>query len=171
MSTKKVEYDFRDGIEGSKLVYRNDEACNCKDCWSYIGYLLATWIWACGWFALFLKSWLLDRKAAFIVYIVIWGVFLAVLIFGFFVPNLLAHYKKKKARREFKAKLKAEEEARLNEAIGLAASDSPLKKPKEEESPVKPRDDAKAAVVDPKEIELQNKQEEEVKENKPEGDQ
>jgi hypothetical protein len=170
MATRKTEYDFRDGIEGSKLVYRNDETCNCRDCWSYIGYLLATWIWACGWFALFLKSWLLDRKAAFIAYVVIWGVFLAILIFGFFLPNLLAHYKKKKERREFKAKLKAEEEARLNEAIGKAVSESPNKKARQDDSPVKPKEEVKAAIVDPKEIELQNKQEEK-QDPKPEGDQ
>lgn len=123
MSDRKVDYDFREGLDSSKVVYRNKSRCNCKDFWSYAGYLLATWLWAAAWFALFLYAWLTDRYASFVAFLTIWCVFMAILIFGFFVPNLVRYNHQVKVHEEAIRKEEEEKERKYKEAIaGVQAS-------------------------------------------------
>ena len=99
---KEVVYDFREGLDSSKIVYKNKSKCDCGDVFKYLGYLLATWIYASAWFALFLYAWIEDRISTFITFLVVWGTFMAILIFGFFLPNLLRHNKREKELKQAK---------------------------------------------------------------------
>ena len=105
-----VKYDFREGLDGTKRVYYDKRWCNCGEFWGYIGYLLLTWIWAAGWFALFLYAWLTDRVITFWVFIGVWLAFLIILIGGFFAPNLLRYYKEEQRKAD-----EAEEERKRKE--------------------------------------------------------
>ena len=76
-------YDFRDGILLEKVVYK-DESCNFGYVLLYILCLIITWIWGAGWFALFFYSYIFHERIAFIVFIVVWGVFIiALAVIGF----------------------------------------------------------------------------------------
>ena len=77
------QYDFRDGILLEKVVYK-DESCNFGYVLLYILCLVITWIWGAGWFALFFYSDIFHERIAFIVFIVVWGVFIiALAVIGF----------------------------------------------------------------------------------------
>ena len=77
------KYDFREGILLEKVVYK-DDSCNCGYVLLYLLCLLLTWMWGVGWFALFFYSYIFHEKVAFIVFIVIWGVFaITVAVIGF----------------------------------------------------------------------------------------
>lgn len=133
----KVEYDFREGLDGSKRVYYDERYCNCSEFWGYIGYLAATWIWAAGWFALFLHAWLTDRKATFWAFIGIWFAFLIFLIGGFILPNLFRYYKQKAEKNRIKELEKKKKEDILLEAQGIAREeDDAAKNILEEKKPV-----------------------------------
>ena len=102
-------YDFRDGILLEKVVYK-DDSCNFGYVLIYIACLLLTWIWGCGWFALFFYSYIFHEKATFITFIVIWGVFaIGVVVIGFLTIQ------KSKNQKAQKAKIKAERERQLKE--------------------------------------------------------
>lgn len=96
----KVEFDFRDGLDGSKKVYYDNRTFKCREIIGFIVYLILTWAWAAGWFALFLYSWIKDRVAAFWSYVAIWLVFMLVMIFVFFIPNLLKFYEENRKREQ-----------------------------------------------------------------------
>ena len=90
-------YDFRDGILLEKVVYK-DDSCNVGYVFLYLGLLLLTWIWGSGWFALFFYSYVFHEKVAFIVLIVIWGVFIIiVIVIGFLTIQRSKNQKKRKA--------------------------------------------------------------------------
>ena len=77
------KYDFREGILLEKVVYK-DDSCNCGYVLLYLLCLLLTWMWGVAWFALFFYSYIFHEKVAFIVFIVIWGVFaITVAVIGF----------------------------------------------------------------------------------------
>jgi hypothetical protein len=136
----KIEYDFREGLDGTKRVYHDDRWCNCVEFWGYIGYLLATWIWMAGWFALFLHAWLEDRVVTFWVFVGVWFGFLIFLIGGFMIPNLCKYYKERSERRKIK------EAARLAKEKNLSLS--AVEKKKEEEKPVDKKDPNQIIVND-----------------------
>lgn len=115
--SEKVEYDFRDGLDHKKMVYKKKGGCSCGEFWGYLGYLLATWIWSAGWFALFFYAWMTDREATFITFIVVWMVFMLGLIFLFVIPNLYRHYRKSKEKKLKKQQEKDEKERLLREAL------------------------------------------------------
>lgn len=115
--SEKIEYDFRDGLDHKKMVYKKSNRCSCGEFWGYLGYLLATWIWAAGWFALFFYAWMTDREATFITFIVVWMVFMLGLIFGFVVPNLVRNHKKQSEKKRLKRLEKEEKERKLREAL------------------------------------------------------
>ena len=90
-------YDFRDGILLEKVVYK-DDSCNVGYVFLYLGLLLLTWIWGSGWFALFFYSYIFHEKVAFIVLLVIWGVFIIiVIVIGFLTIQRSKNQKKRKA--------------------------------------------------------------------------
>jgi hypothetical protein len=145
----KLEYDFREGLDGTKRVYHDDRWCNCVEFWGYIGYLLATWCWMAGWFALFLHAWLEDRVVTFWVFVGVWFGFLIFLIGGFMIPNLCKYYSARAERRRLK------EEARLAKEKNLPAQTT---EKKEDNVNVKPVD-----KKDPNTIVLNDKPEENEK--------
>jgi len=154
-SSKRIIYDFREGIEANKIIYKDESICNCFDFWVYIGCMLLTWCWSVGWFALFLYAWTTDRHASFIAFLVIWSVFIAFMILFVFAPNYYNHYKKKEAKRLAKEKLKQEEEDRLNQQILDAQKESPTKnrrddQPKEEPKNEQPKVDAVKQPIEEK---------------------
>ena len=89
-------YDFRDGILLEKVVYK-DDSCNFGYVLLYIACLLLTWIWGCGWFALFFYSYVFHENVAFIVFIVIWGIFaIIVIVIGFLTIQRSKNEKRRK---------------------------------------------------------------------------
>ena len=128
MAKKKVEvYDFREGLDSSRIVYKDTSRCNCSDFLKYIGYLLATWIYAAAWFALFFYAWWADRHATFITFIVVWGVFMAIMIFGFFLPNLLRYYESERKIKQAKELEEKEKEDKSRQDIANANRDNKTK--------------------------------------------
>ena len=100
-------YDFRDGILLEKVVYK-DNSCNFLYVLYYIGCLLLDWIWGCAWFALFFYAYIFHEQVAFIVFIVVWGVFMLIVI----VIGILTIQKSKAAKRR-KQEQKEERERQL----------------------------------------------------------
>ncbi len=94
----KIEYDFRDGIDGNKKVYYDKRWFKWKELLAYIGLMLLTWAYTSGWFALFLYGWLTDRWVALWVFVGVWFAFLAVMLGFFIVPNTIKHYKDEEER-------------------------------------------------------------------------
>ena len=108
------KYDFRDGILLEKVVYK-DDSCNCAYILLYLCCLLLTWIWGCGWFALFFYSYIFHQRTTFIVFIVIWGVFAIVIaLIGFLTIQKSKNEKlrKKLAKEEREKQLKEINEAK-----------------------------------------------------------
>ena len=93
-------YDFRDGILLEKVVYK-DESCNFGYVLLYLACLLLTWIWGSGWFALFFYSYVFHEKVAFIVFIVVWGLFaITVIVIGFLTIQRSKNEKKRKKQQK-----------------------------------------------------------------------
>lgn len=103
----KIEYDFRDGIDGNKKVYYDKRWFKWKELLAYIGLMLLTWAYSSGWFALFLYGWLTDRWVALWVFVGVWFGFLAIMLGFFIVPNTIKHYKDEELKeREHEVKEK-----------------------------------------------------------------
>ena len=102
-------YDFRDGILLEKVVYK-DDSCNFGYVLLYIACLLLTWIWGCGWFALFFYSYVFHENVAFIVFIVIWCIFAIIVIVIGFLTIQRSKNEKRRKREE-----KEERERQLKE--------------------------------------------------------
>src|SRR5690349_13581011 len=100
----RVEYDFREGLDAEKIVYKNT-SWDWRAAMYYLGYLLLTWAWAAGWFALFHYAYIYNEQTAFWTYIGIWLAFIGVLLF-IIIRNLVVHSNNKKHKQE---KIKAEE--------------------------------------------------------------
>jgi type VI protein secretion system component VasK len=100
----KIVYDFREGLDQEKIVYKSsgwDWSAIC----GYGGYLILTWIWACGFFALFQYAYINHEPVAFWVYIGIWLAFVALLL-TVIIYNLGTYY----SNKALKKKLREEEE-------------------------------------------------------------
>jgi type VI protein secretion system component VasK len=106
----KVIYDFREGLDQEKIVYKKT-GWDCLSLIYYLGYMLFTWAFAAAWFALFQYSYINHEPIAFWVYIACWLVFMIVLIY-ILGRNL---YKDHKLNSEKEKKLVAETER--NKAI------------------------------------------------------
>ena len=106
-------YDFRDGILLEKIVYK-DDSCNCQYLLLYIACLLLTWIWGCGWFALFFYSYVFHERVAFIVFLVIWCIFAAIIIVIGFLT--IQKSKKEKIRKQTEKELKERQLKQIAEA-------------------------------------------------------
>lgn len=112
----KTIYDFREGLEQDKIVYKNDR-CDCKSCVYYTGYLLFTWGLAVGWFAIFQVAYIFHEPIAFWVYIGFWLAFIVSFLIVATV-NLCRHYsaraKRRIIKRAIEKKKKDDEEEERN---------------------------------------------------------
>jgi hypothetical protein len=104
----KVEYDFREGLEKEKIVYKNNR-WNYDEFFLYLLVVLVAWSWAAGWFALFFYAYIYNEPIAFWVFIACWLAFVAALI-TVSVVNLCRHYAEKKRKEADKKRLQREEE-------------------------------------------------------------
>ena len=93
----KVVYDFREGLDREKIIYK-DTSCDCRSCMYYILYLLFTWIYCGGFFALFHYSYINYEPTAFWVYTAIWFAFIVFLL-TIIIYNLIHQRAKKKTRK------------------------------------------------------------------------
>lgn len=75
----KVVYDFREPIESEKRVYKK-EGVNWKEAFYYLGFLLLTWGYTVGFFALFQYAYIIHEPVAFWVYCGIWLAFTIALL-------------------------------------------------------------------------------------------
>lgn len=94
----KVEYDFREGLDQEKLIYKN-KSWDWRSFLGYIGYLLFTWTVMAAFFALFFYAYIYHPDTAFWVYIGVWLAF-AVALLTVIITNLALHYKAKKDKKE-----------------------------------------------------------------------
>jgi predicted membrane protein len=127
----KVMYDFREGMEKEKIVYK-DTGVDCRSFMYYVGYLLFTWVYMAGWFALFLYAYIYHESIAFWVYIACW---LAFTIFLIVILSWNLRYfhqlkKKKKQKKLLQDKIeanriRAEREAK-KENIILHGAEQPI---------------------------------------------
>ena len=117
---KTEEYDFRDGLDSTKAVYKNRNRCNWPDTFRYLAWMIGTWIYTSAWFALFFYAWIIDTRSTFIVLIVLWGCFVAMMLFVFFIPNLMKFYREEaKKQKELDEEERIKQE-RIREAIANA---------------------------------------------------
>ena len=106
----KIEYDFREGLDRDHIIYKK-KGYDCKFCCYYVLYLIATYAFTAGWYALFHYAYINDEPTAFWVYIAFWLAWV-ILIVTIAVANLMVHYRNKRAR---KAKEAEEEERKKRE--------------------------------------------------------
>lgn len=97
----KILYDFREGLDQEKIVYRNTD-CDCKSVVYYLLYLMFAWSWVVVWFALFHYAYIYHEPIAFWVYIGVWLTFIIGLS-SIIIYNLVNHSIKKKARKKLEA--------------------------------------------------------------------
>jgi amino acid permease len=116
----KVVYDFREGLDLEKIVYKND-GINWKECIYYTLCIIGCWVYTAGWFALFHYAYINSEPTAFWIYVGIWlgfAIFLVIVI-GY---NLGAHYHRKAIKKieqekeNERKRLQEEEEKRNREA-------------------------------------------------------
>lgn len=96
----KIVYDFREGLDQEKIVYKNT-GWDCGAIFGYIGYLILTWIWACGFFALFQYAYINHEPVAFWVYVGIWLFFVTILL-TVIIYNLCAYYNNKAQKKRMR---------------------------------------------------------------------
>jgi magnesium-transporting ATPase (P-type) len=89
----KVIYDFREGLEREKIVYKKKKRNSVHDCY-YVLYLLGTWAWTVAWFSLFLYAYTQHEFTAFWIYIAFWLAFVISFII-IAVLNIVNSRKKK----------------------------------------------------------------------------
>jgi len=98
----KTEFDFRDGLDVSKQVYKDKSLCNFTNFLIYIACWITSMSWMAAWCAISIQSWKTNGVASFWCFI---GIFFASLFsyLGFFaIPNLVASYKREKERKRIK---------------------------------------------------------------------
>jgi hypothetical protein len=105
----KIIYDFREGLDQEKIIYKKT-GWDCLSFVYYLGYMLFTWAFAAGWFALFQYSYINHEPVAFWVYIACWLVFMIVLIL-ILGRNLYKDYKLK-SKKEHEHELEPERNKR-----------------------------------------------------------
>jgi hypothetical protein len=112
----KIEYDFRQGLDRDHIIYKKT-SYDWKFLVQYIFYLILTYAFIAGWFALFHFAYINNEKISFWVYIGFWLVWVSSII-SIAVNNLRIHYKNKRIRKMKEAELeemrRREEEAQAN---------------------------------------------------------
>jgi len=104
----KTNFDFREGLDLSKQVYKNNSCCNCKEFWAYIGMILLAWTLLGSFAAITCASWNYDNVTTFWVQLGIWLAAVIIYLAFFAIPNLMEFYK---IDAERKRKKKEEKEA------------------------------------------------------------
>lgn len=98
----KIVYDFREGLEPEKLVFK-ENTHKCREFTYWLLYLLLCWSYACGWYALFHWAYINHEDITFWVLAISWIVF--VLIFSIIaIINLVSHNNEKKLKKLEKEK-------------------------------------------------------------------
>lgn len=120
----KVTYDFREGLDSEKIVYRNT-SMDCKSVIYYILYLIFAWSWVVAFFALFHYAYIYHEPTAFWAYIGVWIAF-CIFLGAIIVFNLIHHYKTKRINNEKRAIKDAE-----RKQIELNAKEAKERKQKE----------------------------------------
>lgn len=100
----KIVYDFREGLEPEKLIFKENKH-KCKETTLWFLYLLLCWSYACGWYALFHWAYINYEDIAFWVLSISWIVFVLI-----FVINSIINLKRNSNRKKLK---KLEKERRL----------------------------------------------------------
>ncbi len=107
----RVTFDFREGMDQEKIIYKNT-GVDCRSYFYYFGYMLLSWIYAAGWFALFQYAYINHEPIAFWVYIACWLAFTIFLI-TYLGCNLCYHTRLKAEKKAKKHKIeKAEADKR-----------------------------------------------------------
>lgn len=92
----KPIYDFREGLEKENIVYKKKKREPIHGLYYFL-YLMATWAWTVGWFALFLYAYTNHEFIAFWVYIAFWLAF-AISFIIIATLNIMESNKKKKEK-------------------------------------------------------------------------
>lgn len=113
----KEEYDFRDGIDKTKIVYRDTKLCKPLEVLGYLAWLLLTWGWAAGWFALYFWAWIYKNPVvAFWVFIGCWFAFM-IFFLTIAIRNLCKFYEQERIKRDKELEEQREKERIQSEAI------------------------------------------------------
>ena len=102
----KIIYDFREGLDKEKIIYRNT-SCDWASFFKWIGSVLLVWIWMAGWFAVFQYSYINHAKTAFWVYCIIWLTFMICLV-SWLAFRVIRHYRRKSKLKKEKELLQKE---------------------------------------------------------------
>ena len=94
----KIIYDFREGLEREKLVFR-ENTHYCKEYTFWALYLLLDWTYACAWYALFHWFYINYEYIAFWTLAGIWIVFIIIFILNAII-NLVKNKRNKKHKKE-----------------------------------------------------------------------
>jgi len=104
----KIVYDFRDGLEPEKLIFK-ENTHKCKESTYWILYLLLDWIYACGWYALFHWAYINYEDISFWVLGISWIVF----VLAFIINSIINLKINSNAKKERKLK-ELEEQEKMN---------------------------------------------------------
>jgi len=103
----KIVYDFRDGLEPEKLIFKENQH-KLREAIYWLLYLLLDWTYACGWYALFHWAYINYEDTAFWVFSISWIVFVLIFIINAIV-NLIRNSNKRKLKKlEAKNRLETE---------------------------------------------------------------
>ena len=105
----KIIYDFREGLDKEKIIYRNT-SCDWASFWKWIGTVLLVWIWMAAWFAIFQYAYINHAKTVFWTNTMIWLVFMFCFI-ARCIYVLIRHYSRKNKLK--KEKMLKEREKQL----------------------------------------------------------
>ncbi len=116
----KIIYDFREGLEPEKLIFK-ENTHRCKESIYWLLYLLLCWTYACGWYALFHWSYINYEDTAVWVIGITWCVF----VFGFLINAFVNLQMNKKNKLLKKEKREKEEKQVYNEVMIRANNNDP----------------------------------------------
>jgi len=110
----KIIYDFREGIDKEKIIYRNT-SCDWASFFKWTGSVLLAYIWTCAWFALFNYAYINHAKTVFWTNTMIWIAFVIFFIARCVYVYIRHYNRKNKIKREKLLKEKEKEMAKDTE--------------------------------------------------------
>lgn len=108
----KIVYDFREGLEPEKLIFK-EETHRCREATYYSLYLLLCWSYACGWYALFHWAYINYEDITFWVLVGCWLAFVIIFII-IHIVNICIHKKKKAEKKRHELEKQMETDNKLN---------------------------------------------------------
>jgi type VI protein secretion system component VasK len=102
----KTNYDFREGMDLNKIVYKDKRSCDCREIVIYIVLLIVFWTLLCAYYAFWHYFYLNYLTPTFIALIIVTAI-LYITWLTLAIINCRKYYAKKDAR-----KAKKEEEAK-----------------------------------------------------------